>query len=119
MITASEILSRINDGVFLELVFKENPDWDAELGSRDSVEFFSAWNASYETITSSCPPEDGSIKEIRESAFKKVYQITKNPDLAGCVSDDLGLIAQAFKNKVDIDFINDLWKAYTQGSFPN
>ena len=118
MITTSEILSRINDGVFLELIFKKNTDWDAELDSRDSIEFDSAWSTSYEKTTSWCPPEDASIKEIREAAFKKVYQITKNSDLAGYVSDDLGLIAQAFKNGVDIDFIDNLWKTYTQGRFP-
>jgi hypothetical protein len=30
----------------------------------------------------------------------------------------MGLIAQAFENKIDIDFINKLWKTYTQGEFP-
>jgi len=30
----------------------------------------------------------------------------------------MGLIAQAFENKIDIDFINKLWKIYTQGEFP-
>ncbi|WP_338807000.1 hypothetical protein V8U11_08025 [Pseudomonas chlororaphis] len=118
MITTNEILSKINDGVFLELIFKKSTDWDAKLDSRDSVEFDSAWSASYEKVTSSCPPENGPIKEVREAAFKKVYQITKNSDLAGYVSDDMGLIAQAFENKVDIDFINSLWKVYTQGEFP-
>lgn len=75
MTTTSEILSKINDGVFLELVFRKNTDWDAELDSRDSIEFDTAWSTSYEKIISSCPPEDVSIKEIREAAFKKVYQI--------------------------------------------
>lgn len=119
MTATSEILSRINDGVFLELAFKKNTGWDTELDSRDSIEFDSAWITSYEKITSSCPPEDVYIKEVREAAFKKIYQITKNSDLAGYVSDDLGLIAQAFKNGVKIDFIENLWKAYTQGRFPS
>jgi hypothetical protein len=116
---ASEILSRINDGTFFEHLFNKNTDWDAELDLRDSIEFGSAWSTSYNTIISSCPPEDQTIKEIRKITFKRVYQITKNPDLAGYVSDDLGLIAKAFENNVEIDFVNRLWKMYTQGSFPN
>src|SRR5471032_1927642 len=118
MISASEILSKVNDCVFLKIVFKKNTDWDTQLDSRDSFEFDSAWSVSYEKVTSSCPPEDSTLKEIRETTFKNVYLMSKNSDLAGYVSDDMGLIAQAFENKIDIDFINKLWKIYTQGEFP-
>lgn len=55
---ASEILSKINDGTFLELIFNKNTDWDIKLDLRDSIEFDSSWSASYEKIISSCPPED-------------------------------------------------------------
>ncbi|NBF06810.1 hypothetical protein GV819_31540 [Pseudomonas sp. Fl5BN2] len=119
MMGLSEVLSRINDGVFLELIFQENTDWDARLDSRDGIEFASAWSASYEQVLSSCPPEDESIRQVREAAFKKVYQITGNPDLAGYVSDDFGLIVQAFKHQVDSGFIHRLWQAYAQGTFPH
>ncbi|WP_210715654.1 hypothetical protein, partial [Pseudomonas protegens] len=107
------------DGIFLELIFNKSTDWDAELDLRDSTEFDSTWSASYEEIISSCPSEDQLIKKIRETTFKRVYQLTKNSDLAGYASDDLGLIAQAFQNNVENDFVNMLWRAYTQGKFPN
>lgn len=118
MTSTSEILSKINDGVFLELIFNKNIDWGSELDSRDLDKFDSAWSTSYEKIISLCSPEDGVIKEIRETAFREVYKTTKNSDLAGYVSDDFGLIAQALKNKIDIEFVSNLWKAYEQGFFP-
>lgn len=119
MMGLSEMLSRISDGVFLEQVFQNNTDWDARLDSRDCIEFASAWSDSYEEVLASCPPEDESIRQVREAAFKRVYQITDNPDLAGYVSDDFGLIAQAFKHQVDSGFIHRLWQAYAQGAFPH
>ncbi|MDN2710361.1 MULTISPECIES: hypothetical protein [unclassified Janthinobacterium] len=114
----SEIVTKINDDMLLEPIFKKATDWDEKLDARDSFEFDKAWSVSHETVTSSCPPEDGSVREVREAAYKKVYRITENADLAACVSDDMGLIALAFKNKLDVEFINNLWKSYTQGEFP-
>lgn len=118
MTTANDILATINDSIFLETIFQKDTDWDAALCARESVEFDGAWCASYEKMTSSCPPESALVKEIREIAFKKVYQVTENADLAGYVSDDMGLIAQACQNKVEIDFIDNLWKTYMRGEFP-
>ncbi|KAB8058279.1 hypothetical protein GCN74_16740 [Janthinobacterium sp. FT14W] len=118
MTATSEILSRINGDILLERVFRKNTDWDAKLDARDSFDFDHAWSMSHEKVTSSCPPEDGQVREVREAAYKKVYQITKNADLAAYVSDDMGLIALACKNKLDVEFINNLWKSYMQGEFP-
>ena len=118
MVAASEILSRINDGALLENVFAEHGDWDAALDSRDASDFDTAWCLSYEKISAACPPESGTVKAIRESAFKQIYAITKSADLAGYVSDDMGLIAWAADNQLDIEFVDELWKTYTQGRFP-
>lgn len=114
----SKIVTKINDDMLLEPIFRKATDWDEKLDARDSFEFDNAWSVSHEKVTSSCPPEDGSVREVREAAYKKVYRITENADLAACVSDDMGLIALAFKNKLDVEFINNLWKSYTQGEFP-
>lgn len=115
---ASEILSKINGDILFEHIFRKNTDWDEKLDARDSSDFDHAWSVSHEKVTSSCPPEDGPVKDVREAAYKKVYQITKHADLAAYVSDDMGLIALAFKNRLDVEFINNLWKSYTQGEFP-
>ncbi|MDN2676530.1 hypothetical protein [Janthinobacterium sp. SUN033] len=118
MTTVSEILATINKSIFFETIFQKDTDWDAALCARDSFEFDGAWCASYEKVSSSCPPEGALVREIREIAFKKVYQVTENSDLAGYVSDDMGLIAQACHDKVEIDFIDNLWKTYMHGEFP-
>lgn len=118
MLAACEILSRINSGELLENVFAQRADWDAALDARDAPDFDTAWRVSYEKISAACPPESSAVKEIRESAFKKIYAITKSADLAGYVSDDMGLIAWAVDNQLDIEFVDDLWKTYTQGRFP-
>ncbi|UED74922.1 hypothetical protein [Brevibacillus sp. DP1.3A] len=121
MKTASEILSIISNGSFLENVFNKDVDWDAKLDARDSVEFDTAWSSSYKKVDEIDPSENTVIKEIREFVFKQTFRITQNSELAGYASDDFGLISKAFENKVDVDieFINSLWECYLQGKFPN
>ncbi|MDO3676208.1 hypothetical protein [Paenibacillus ehimensis] len=118
MITASEILSIIGDGTFLERVFNKDVDWDAELDARDEAEFAEAWSSSYEKLEAMHPSEDTVTREIRETVFKQAFRITQSPELAGYASDDFGLIAKAFENKLDIEFDHNLWDSYTKGSFP-
>jgi len=118
MLVAAEILSRINGDAFLEKVFARHVDWDAALDARDAPDFDTAWTLSYAKISAACPPESSTVREIRESAFKKVYAISNSADLAAYVSDDMGLIAWAADNQLDIEFVDDLWKTYTQGTFP-
>ncbi|SCW53159.1 hypothetical protein SAMN04487970_101342 [Paenibacillus tianmuensis] len=118
MITANEILSIIGDGTFLGRVFNKDVDWDAELDARDEAEFDQTWSSSYNKLEAIDPSEGTVIHEIRETVFKQTFQITQSPDLAGYVSDDFGLIAKAFENKIDIEFVNHLWDSYRKGSFP-
>ncbi|QEI09065.1 hypothetical protein FXN63_01840 [Pigmentiphaga aceris] len=118
MVLVSEILSRMNDGVFLENVFSRDADWDAALDARDAPDFDTAWCMSDEKVSASCPPESNTVNAIRESAFKRVYAITQSADLAGYVSDDMGLIALAFDNQLEIEFVDGLWETYSQGKFP-
>jgi len=118
MLVAGDILSWVNGGEFLENVFAQHVDWDAALDARDAPDFDTAWTSSYEEISAACPPESSIVRDIRESAFKKVYAITKSADLAAYVSDDMGLIALAADNQLNIEFVDALWKTYTQGRFP-
>lgn len=55
---------------------------------------------------------------MKEAAFKMVFRLTGNPDLAAYVSDDFGLIAQARLQAADIAFIDSLWDCYARGEFP-
>ena len=118
MMSALEIFEAIHQGLFLETIFSCDTDWDAQLDARHLPEFDAAWCASYEKVTASCSPEGTLVKQIRELTFKKAYRATQNADLAGYVSDDMGLIAQACDNQIESDFIDNLWKTYLCGTFP-
>ncbi|MGK5023297.1 hypothetical protein [Janthinobacterium sp. RB2R34] len=118
MMSASDILEAIHQGLFLEIIFSSDTDWDAQLDARHLPEFDGAWCASYGKVTASCPPEGALVKQIRELTFKKVYRAAQNADLAAYVSDDMGLIAQACDHQIESDFIDNLWKTYLRGTFP-
>ncbi|MBU7314923.1 hypothetical protein [Paenibacillus oleatilyticus] len=118
MIAASEILSILGDGTFIERVFNKDVDWDTELDARDEAEFAEAWSSSYDKLEAMHPSEDAVVREVRETVFKQTFRITRSPELAGYASDDFGLIAKAFENKIEIEFINKLWDSYTKGRFP-
>ncbi|WP_010494785.1 hypothetical protein [Paenibacillus elgii] len=119
LIAAREILSIIGDGTFLDHVFNKDADWDAELDARDEAEFAETWSSSYDKLEAIDSSEGEVIREIRETVFKQTFRITQSPELAGYVSDDFGLIAKAFENKIEIEFVNKLWDSYTKGSFPS
>ncbi len=118
MVKAGEILSRISDGGFLEKVFNKDVDWDAELDARDAAKFAEEWISSYDKVNAIDPSEEKVIREIRESVFKQTFRITQSSELAGYASDDFELMAKAFENKIDIEFINNLWDFYLKGRFP-
>ncbi|MFW5438018.1 hypothetical protein [Paenibacillus apiarius] len=118
MLTANEIFSVIRTDSFFENVFLKEVDWDAELDARDTAEFDTAWNSSFESLHDIYPSESKLIRDIREFAFKQTFRITQNPELAGYTSDDFGLISKAFESKINNEFIQNLWDSYLQGEFP-
>ncbi|MCY9514782.1 hypothetical protein [Paenibacillus apiarius] len=118
MLTANEIFSVIRTDSFFENVFLKEVDWDAELDARDTAEFDTAWNSSFESLHDIDPSESKLIRDIREFAFKQTFRITQNPELAGYTSDDFGLVSKAFESKINNEFIQNLWDSYLQGEFP-
>lgn len=114
----SDILGKINDGVFFERIFAQERDWDAVLNLRDSAAFDADWLESNEKLAAGYSVEETATKEVREAAFKTVFRLTGNSDLAAYVSDDFGLITQANLHGADIAFICRLWDSYVHGIFP-
>lgn len=114
----SDILGKINDGVFFERIFAQEDDWNAALDARDNAAFDAAWLESKEKLAVGYPIEETATKEVREAVFKTVFRLTGNPDLAAYVSEDFGLITQANLHGADIAFICRLWDSYAQGIFP-
>lgn len=117
-LTLDQLLAVIRDGHFLESIFVLEINWDERLDARDTPSFDEAWSDSYKRLNDNSSQESEKVGEIRELAFKETYKITENPDLAGYVSDDLGLIAKALECHVEDPFITQLWEAYAQGIFP-
>ena len=115
---SSDILAKINNGIFFERIFGQALDWDAALDARDSGAFDAGWRESSEKLAAGYPLDETATMEVREAVFKTVFRLTANPDLAAYVSDDFGLITQANLHGADIAFIRRLWDAYLQGAFP-
>ncbi|UOD29245.1 hypothetical protein INH39_28150 [Massilia violaceinigra] len=114
----SDMLDKINDGVFFERIFGQERDWDAALDARDSPAFDADWLESNEKLAVGYPVDETATMEVREAVFKAVFRLTANPDLAAYVSDDFDLITQANLHGADIAFIRRLWDSYVHGIFP-
>lgn len=116
--TADETLARLlvwlQTGAF-ELV--ELDDLDEALDTRDEESFTAAWMGAFDLVQSG-GGENEAIAAIREAAFRQAFARWKSGDLAGYVSDDWGLIAQAIVGGVRSTFVAGLLAAYFAGRFP-
>ena len=76
-------------------------DIDELLDKRDAEAFDAEWIRVYNAIESLKSVENYSEMEkknnskVREQVFRIIYELSNDGDLAGYVSDDLGLIADA------------------------
>jgi hypothetical protein len=98
---------------------------DKLLTARDtSSEFDDAWTACSNEISAEWsarlpdPRAEADILELRELAFKAVFAATRNPDLAGYVSDDFELIAKSLGLGRRIPFAERLLADYRAGLIP-
>ncbi|HDS1797308.1 hypothetical protein [Pseudomonas putida] len=109
------------DGFFEAVVSSVN-DWDEALDRRDDDVFDSAWIAAFEELKkieySSKSDEEG-VSGIREYVFKKVYGLVNSSDVAGYISDDIGLVAESISKVCDVEWVKKLFDIYCAGEFPN
>jgi hypothetical protein len=106
---------------FFEAVVSGINDWDDALDKRDDTFFDSAWTRNFNELKD-FDYRDGDdaklVSEVREFVFKKVYYLTNSSEVAGCISDDFGLVADAVcKYKVS-GWVADLLDTYISGRFP-
>jgi hypothetical protein len=96
---------------------------DAALDERDETSFEKAWNSCYDTVSPSESRLDDAeralITSICERAFKLTFAATDHPELAGCVSDDFGLIAGALVCDLEDAFAAYLLDEYMEGRLPS
>lgn len=118
MSTMNQLLSSLADPLFFDRAFNKPIDWDSKLYARDEDAFEAAWIACHTRVNEQCSDEDEKFKKVREDAFRGVCGVTRDPLLADCVAEDMGLIAQAFEIGCEDEFIAMLWATYQRGEFP-
>ncbi|KAF0812411.1 hypothetical protein IGB42_03079 [Andreprevotia sp. IGB-42] len=118
MIGAGEFVTRINNGSFLRELFSSEQNWDAMLDARDSPCFDAAWCAAFAAVQPD-GAESSLAKEVRETVFKEVLQLTGHAELAGYASDDFSLIIATIERHQRNDFVEMLWHSYLSRQFPH
>ncbi|MEN4829799.1 hypothetical protein ABEH27_25230 [Pseudomonas sp. P39-UII1] len=106
---------------FFEAILNGVSDWNNALDERDELEFDEAWVSAFEELKDLDYPACGGeviVSELRELVFKKVFFLVSNSEVAGCISDDFGLIAESASKSHNVDFISKLLTSYVSGCFP-
>ncbi|MCZ7606403.1 MAG: hypothetical protein M5U25_10075 [Planctomycetota bacterium] len=95
-------------------------DIEQVLEGRDEKEFEDAWLAAFDALKSLTLSNDKQrqVDEIREAAFKAVYDATGSDELAGYVSDDFDVIARAALNDEDQCFAGAMLDDYLRALIP-
>ncbi|WP_434751483.1 hypothetical protein [Paenibacillus amylolyticus] len=90
------------------------------MDERDEAPFADEWMQAYERYAGdSAVAEDEVLRQIREIAFKRTISLTGEPELAGYVSDDFGLIGSYWLQDGEQDaFVNRLYEGYAQEKLP-
>lgn len=105
--------------IITEEMFK-NKDLNKLLDLRDSSEFDDEWVRVNDDIALKVkePNCKELIDHICEECYKKAYEISKNDEIAECISDDFELIAKAIVLQHDDNWLNKLMECYFNGVFP-
>lgn len=114
--------NRIQQDGFFEAVVSGVNDWDEVLDERDEEGFDSAWSDAFEKLNSleySSVDDEKIVSDIRESVFKKIYALTQSSDVAGYISDDIGLVADSISKSCNIEWVERLFELYCAGKFPS
>ncbi|OMF17559.1 hypothetical protein BK131_06255 [Paenibacillus amylolyticus] len=115
-----KLLLDLNEGQILTQQIFEGLDVEIYLDERDAPAFADEWMQSFERwAQDTVVAEEEVLRACREQAFKQTLALTGEPELAGYVSDDMGLIGAALLQDVMQDsFVNQLLESYRQGRLP-
>jgi hypothetical protein len=120
-ITFAELQRGLEDGRLLSARHTASVD-DSHLDQRDRSHFADAWMASHSRVESAAvrlsPVLRHAVDQIRELAYRHTFNWTQNPDIAGYVSDDFGLIAGAVAAGVEDTWVEGLLDSYAAGRVP-
>lgn len=110
----------IMTSVFFDVSYFTNLNINYVLDMRDDEVFDNKWIQNYELVNNYKIDDDTCqlIDMIREIVFRKIYDITKNSDLAACVSDDFDLMCKAYVLNINNDWLANLANTYVQKKMP-
>ncbi|RAJ00786.1 hypothetical protein DET54_102273 [Paenibacillus pabuli] len=118
-VDADELLADMNEGRILSQQTFEGLDVEAYLDQRDASEFADEWMQAFERFAQSDVVEEEVLRACRELAFKRTIALAGYPELAGYVSDDIGLIGAALlQDEMQDSFVMQLLERYQQGTLP-
>ncbi|QLG41137.1 hypothetical protein HW560_25545 [Paenibacillus sp. E222] len=116
---ADKLLADMNEGRILSQQTFEGLDVEAYLDQRDASEFADEWMQAFERFAQSDVVEEEVLRACRELAFKRTIALAGDPELAGYVSDDIGLIGAALlQDEMQDSFVMQLLERYQQGTLP-
>lgn len=96
--------------------FQPMEDADSWLDARDSHIFDRAWVEAFSRVEDVTPAR--WVDAAAERAFKFVYELTQNGEVAAYVSDDFDLIGRFADVGVDDPWVAGFVAAYSNGRFP-
>ena len=118
---AEKLLNELNEGRLITNELFQGLDIDSYLDKRDDSNFADEWMSAYQRWVQDADSiaEDELLRASREQAFKQTLQHTGNPELAGYVSDDIGLIgARLLQGEHEHSFVGQLLESYHNGKLP-
>lgn len=115
-----KLLLDLNEGRILTQQTFEGLDVEVYLDERDASVFADEWMQAFERWARvTAVAEEEVLRACREQAFKQTLALTGEPELAGYVSDDIGLIGAALlQGRVNDSFVDQLLESYRQGRLP-
>ncbi|MFX3649452.1 MAG: hypothetical protein ACE3K2_08515 [Paenibacillus sp.] len=115
-----KLLLDLNEERILTQQTFEGLDVEVYLDERDASAFADEWMQTFERWARvTAVAEEEVLRAGREQAFKQTLALTGEPELAGYVSDDIGLIGAALlQDVVHEPFVNELLESYRQGRLP-
>ncbi|MDQ0656868.1 hypothetical protein [Paenibacillus sp. W2I17] len=115
-----KLLADLNEGRILTQQTFEGLDVEIYLDERDASAFADEWMQAFERwAQDKVVAEEEVLRACREQAFKQTLALTGEPELAGYVSDDMGLIGAALlQGTANDSFVDQLLESYRQGRLP-
>ncbi|WP_063563363.1 hypothetical protein [Paenibacillus sp. O199] len=119
-VDADKLLADLNAGLMINQQTFEGLEVEAYLDQRDASEFADEWMQAFERFAqNSDVVEEEVLRVCRELAFKRTIALAGDPELAGYVSDDIGLIgAVLLQDEMQNLFVKQLLERYQQGTLP-